>query len=134
MFVATGALILPAAFDAGLPDSIAAREGVLAMSRGVAIILLIIYLLFLIYQLRTHEHVFTEGQEEDEISKISVPAAAMTILLSAAAVSFSSDYLVGSLDAVVHAFGISKTFVGLILIPLVGNAGTSIISEETNTQ
>jgi len=123
MFVATGALILPAAFEAGLPDSIATEEGVIALSRGASLILLIIYVLFLMYQLRTHTHVFNEGQEEDERINISAFSAIMTILVSAVAVSFSSDYLVGSIDDVVKAFGISKTFMGLILIPMVGNAG-----------
>jgi len=123
MFVATGALILPAAFDAGLPDSVSTKEGVIALSRGAALILLILYILFLMYQLRSHTHVFNEGQEEDESIKISAFMATMTVLVSAVAVSFSSDYLIGSIDDVVKAFGISKTFMGLILIPMVGNAG-----------
>jgi Ca2+:H+ antiporter len=129
MFVATGALILPAAFDAGMPDSEIARRGILALSRGAAIILLIIYILFLVYQLKTHTHVFNEGQNEDNPINISAPVAAMTILFAATAVSFSSDYLVGSIDEVVEVFGISKTFMGLILIPMVGNAGNLRLDE-----
>jgi Ca2+:H+ antiporter len=124
MFVATSSLILPAAFDAGLPDSISAEEGILALSRGTAIILFILYILFLVYQLHTHAHVFDEDEAEEEGVQISVWAAVATVLLSAVAVSFSSDYLVGSIDEVVEIMGISKTFVGLVLIPMVGNAGT----------
>ena len=51
---------------------------------------------------------------------------ASTILVVTVAVSFCSDYLVGSIDDVVESFGISKTFIGLILVPIVGNAGISM--------
>jgi Ca2+:H+ antiporter len=128
MFVATGSLILPAAFDAGLPESVNAREGVLELSRGTAVVLLIIYILFLVYQLKTHTHVFnTEDLDEEGASEAQVApwASAVTILIVTTAVSFCSDYLVGSIDDVVQSFGISKTFIGLILVPIVGNAGTS---------
>ena len=153
MFVATGALILPAAYDAGLGSS--TEAGVLALSRGTAIILLIVYILFLIYQLKTHPHVFeTEGlhgeedgddtQEGRETAErgetrveeqgldlgeqateviISPLILASTLFIVTTAVSFCSDYLVGSIDDVVVSLGISKTFIGLILVPMVGNAG-----------
>jgi Ca2+:H+ antiporter len=126
MFVATGALILPAAFDAGLPDNTGTKAGVLALSRGASVILLIVYILFLVYQLGTHHHVF-DAEEEDEANTtetaIAPWATASTILISTVSVSFCSDYLVGSIDEVVESLGISKTFIGLILVPMVGNAG-----------
>ena len=130
MFVATGALILPAAFDAALPQSHQAQTGVLALSRGTSIILLILYALFLVFQLKTHVSVFNtedvvnESGEGEQKIVLSPLFAASAILVVAVAVSFCSDYLVGSIDDVVKAFGISKTFIGLILVPIVGNAGT----------
>jgi Ca2+:H+ antiporter len=127
MFVATGALILPSAFDAGLPRGPSTEAGVLALSRGTAVVLLIIYILFLVYQLRTHTYVFeTEGMNDDEDTAGVVLApwvTASTILVVTVAVSFCSDYLVSSIDDVVDSLGISKTFIGLILVPIVGNAG-----------
>ena len=134
MFVATGALILPTAFDAGLPHDAKTQAGVLALSRGAAII--IIYCLFLVYQLHTHEYVFNidELNLDEEGNQIHIPAkvgpwaSGCTILIVATLVSFCSDYLVGSIDDVVQAFGISKTFIGLILVPIVGNAGISHVN------
>ena len=128
MFVATGALILPAAFDAALPDSHQAQSGVLALSRGTSIILLVLYLLFLFFQLHTHATLFntedTANEEREEEKVVLSPGfAASAILIVAVAVSFCSDYLVGSIDDVVKTIGISKTFIGLILVPIVGNAG-----------
>jgi len=130
MFVATGALILPAAFDAGLPDSISSKDGVLALSRGASVVLLIIYICFLFYQLKTHPDVFEEdGVIDDEEAMrrpgpaISMSVCVVTVLMVTVAVSFCSDALVGSIDDVVSAFSISKTFIGLILVPIIGNAG-----------
>ena len=48
MFVATCALILPSAYEAGLPHNKATKAGILALSRGTAVVLLIIYILFLV--------------------------------------------------------------------------------------
>ena len=124
MFVATGILIVPATYDVGFPSSTAA--GVLALSRGTAIVLLILYILFLLYQLKTHRRVFeTErlNEEEEEGVVIGPLVLALTLLVVTVAVSFCSDYLVTSIDAVVLSFSISKTFIGLILVPLVGNVG-----------
>ena len=54
MFVATTSLILPAAFEAAVPRTGATNEEVLALSRGTAVVLLILYLLYLFFQLKTH--------------------------------------------------------------------------------
>jgi Ca2+:H+ antiporter len=129
MFVATGALILPAAYESGVGNS--TEAGTLALSRGTAIVLLILYILFLVYQLKTHPHVFNaEGLEDDsensEQAPIGTIVVAATLFLVTTAVSFCSDYLVGSIDDVVVSFGISKTFIGLVLVPMVGNAGSRL--------
>ena len=103
-----------------------------ALSRGAAIVLLILYVCFLVYQLKTHSQVFeTANSEENDHEGAAKPpvsprVAAPTLLVVAIAVSFCSDYLVGSIDEVVKSFGISKTFIGLILVPIIGNAGISI--------
>lgn len=128
MFVGTGALILPAAFEAGLPGNASTQAGVLALSRGTSVVMLVIYLLFLVYQLKTHPHIFeTEGlygRGEDSAEAQFAPwASVSTLFIVTITVSICSDYIVGSIDGVVESLGISKTFIGLVLVPLVGNAG-----------
>jgi Ca2+:H+ antiporter len=126
MFVATGALILPAAFDAGLPHDVSTQAGVLALSRGASVVLLVIYICFLVYQLKTHSHVFEEEglHGAENAGPLVTPwTSALTLLIVTVTVSFCSDYLVGSIDEVVQSIGLSKTFIGLVLVPIVGNAG-----------
>lgn len=60
MAVAATSLIIPATLYASLTNS--AQEdteaNVLLVSRGTAIIMLMLYVLYLVFQLRTHSHLF----------------------------------------------------------------------------
>ena len=50
-------------------------------------------------------------------------AAGATLVIVTVAIAACSEYLVDSIDEVVKSSGLSKTFIGLILLPIVGNAG-----------
>lgn len=130
MFVATGSLILPAAFQEALPHSKKTEDQILSLSRGTAIVLLLIYILYLFFQLKTHVYLYevaTAGEEggEDEEAVIGVWTAGLTLVVVTVGIAICSEYLVDSIDEVVKSSGLSKTFIGLILLPIVGNAGPS---------
>ena len=124
MFVATGSLILPAAFQAALPDDKRTEDLALDLSRGTSIVLLIVYILYLVFQMKTHAHFYAEvaGEEEDEVALGPYVAGTILVIVTVA-IAFCSEYLVDSIDKVVKSSGINKTFIGMILIPIVGNAG-----------
>ena len=149
MALACSALLIPAAFHASLPVSKKSKDGfpvpgssdqlVLSLSRGVSIILLIVYMLYLLFQLKTHKQLFEEqANEADDViitastsqsfddNKVKEPLpiiSSFTVLVIATIlVSICADYLVGSIDNIVESSGLSKTFIGLIVIPIVGNA------------
>ena len=44
------------------------------------------------------------------------------LLLTSALVAVCAEFLVDSIDGMVKGSGVSETFVGLILLPIVGNA------------
>jgi Ca2+:H+ antiporter len=127
MFVATGSLILPAAFQVALPHDKTTEGQLLALSRGTSIVLFIIYALYLFFQLKTHAHLYeeaiTEANEPEDVA-IGPWVASTTLVIATVAIAISSEYLVDSIDDVVKSSGLSKTFIGLILLPIVGNAGT----------
>jgi Ca2+:H+ antiporter len=125
MFVATGSLILPAAFQAALPHDHNTTDQILALSRGTAIVLFIIYVLYLFFQLKTHAHLYDAAMDPDEEDppRIGPWVAGATLVIVTFGIAICSEYLVNSIDAVVQSSGISKTFIGLILLPIVGNAG-----------
>lgn len=174
--LAIAGIIIPTVFDQQtvLPDSSTA-----ALSRGTAIILLVVYGSYLFFQLKTHQDVFAEeskkvpmrpskhsiadgavkkglvnptrlvaipGQHEDggsnneklrnmlnanpqddeedeaEDPQLSFGVAVGTLVGSTVLVAVCAEYLVDSIDAVTTEGNISEEFIGLILLPIVGNA------------
>lgn len=106
------------------------ETNILILSHGTAIILLILYCLYLFFQLRTHANLFDAesqaAEDEEEEPSMGPWAAAAVLVLVTVAVSVCADYLVDSIDSIVESAHISKTFVGLILLPIVGNAAEHV--------
>ena len=147
MAVASAALIIPATvchsclapnpanklqlFSVLKSSSEDTEQNILTLSHGTAIILLILYVLYLIFQLRTHANLFdaeNQAEEQDEEEEPSMgpwPAAGVLIVVTIA-VAVCAEYLVDSIDSLVETAHISKTFVGLILLPIVGNAAEHV--------
>jgi Ca2+:H+ antiporter len=134
MAVAATSLIIPATLYASLKGSAAdSEDNILILSHGTAIIMLILYCLYLFFQLKTHAHLFdAEQQEEGEDGGEEEPQilgpipATICLVLVTLAVAVCAEYLVDSIDAIVEELHISKTFIGLILLPIVGNAAEHV--------
>ncbi|KAL9113204.1 MAG: hypothetical protein Q9227_002539 [Pyrenula ochraceoflavens] len=132
MAVATASLIIPATLYAALRGSKTAdsEENILILSHGTAIILLIVYAMYLFFQLKTHKEFFDaeqaaeEGEKEEAV--LNVWQATLMLVIVTVLVSVCADYLVDSIDAIVTKAHLSRTFIGLILIPIVGNAAEHV--------
>jgi len=96
----------------------------LVLSRGTALIMLIVYGLFLFFQLHTHKQFYKDedDDEEEETPEMTMPVSIFMLAVVTVFVAVCSDFLVDSLDEVTDAWGISETFAGMILLPIVGNA------------
>jgi Ca2+:H+ antiporter len=132
MAVASASLIIPATLYAVLADSEEDSDhNILILSHGTAIVLLVLYVLYLVFQLRTHADLFDaeQGSEDDadsDESQMGPVAAAFVLVVITIAVAVCAEYLVDSIDALVQTAHISKTFIGLILLPIVGNAAEHV--------
>ncbi|TKA34192.1 hypothetical protein B0A50_00172 [Salinomyces thailandicus] len=134
MAVAATSLIIPATLYASLTNSKAsADDNILILSRGTAIIMLILYCLYLVFQLKTHAKLFDaesneggEGGEPEEPQILGPVAAGVCLVIVTLLVAVCAEYLVDSIDSIVQTSGISKTFIGLILLPIVGNAAEHV--------
>lgn len=132
MAVASASLIIPATLYAALDSSNSSgtEDNILILSHGTSIILLIVYIMYLVFQLKTHADLFdAEGQEEgepEEAQLLGPWSAGVVLVVVTLAVAVCAEYLVDSIDAIVETAHISKTFIGLILIPIVGNAAEHV--------
>ena len=131
MAVASASLIIPATLYATLPGSKEDTEqNILILSHGTAIILLFIYIMYLVFQLKTHAELFDEENNDDEDkpeAELLTPwSAAVVLVVITLGVAVCAEYLVDSIDSLVETAHISKTFIGLILIPIVGNAAEHV--------
>jgi Ca2+:H+ antiporter len=91
----------------------------LKVSRVVSLIVLCCYLAFLFFTFVTHKGTTEEDHEEPSIK----PWLAMLLLaLTTVLVALSSELLVDAIDGIVSSWGIPKAFIGMILLPIVGNA------------
>jgi Ca2+:H+ antiporter len=138
MAVASASLIIPATLYATISQdanggSEEAQKNVLLLSHGTSIILLLLYILYLYFQLYSHHNLFADienqenGDDEEADGQILSPvAASIALVLVTVLVSVCAEYLVNSIDSIVESAHISKTFVGLILIPIVGNAAEHV--------
>ena len=64
----------------------------------------------------------SEVDDDKEEPQLSIWVAIFTLAASTALVAICAEYLVDSIDDLTQRGGLSKTFVGLILLPIVGNA------------
>ncbi|RLO05520.1 hypothetical protein DYB28_005356 [Aphanomyces astaci] len=124
LFVGSFAMLVPSYYL----DSIVANEtkadhaaAVLNLSHISAIFLVIMYVQLMVYQLVTHRAA-EDKKEEYELPELSFASSLIVLLLATLLVAVFSEFLVGSVDGFTESASIPKGFVGLILLPIVGNA------------
>jgi Ca2+:H+ antiporter len=105
---------------------VAEHPDVQAVSDITAGILLTLYVLMLVFYFRTPEVAHVSGHEPIG-PHWPGRLALLLLLLSTGAVAVISDVFVGTLDAVISDIGISAVFLGLIIVPLVGNIAENIV-------
>lgn len=123
LVVAVLGLVMPAVFHAVHPDPL--RRATVQMSIGVAICLMVGYLLSLVYSMGTHKVVFSEGSDvsaHQSPPTWSLRKSILVLIAAAGTIGVLSEFLVSSTEEAVKALGLSQIFVGLILIPIIGNA------------
>ena len=95
------------------------------ISIGIAILLLVIYLLNLLFSLKTHSDFFkSEEHKKDEEAEHAWPVKISIIILavSATCIAIVSEIFVEGVQEAGTKMGLSQGFVGFIIIPIVGAA------------
>ncbi|XAR60732.1 hypothetical protein NMG60_11034215 [Bertholletia excelsa] len=123
-------LLLPLMFRyaAGPADSLAASS-ILRLSRASSIVMLIAYAAYLFFQLKTHRQIFESREEEDsddglseDMPVIGLGSSLVWLAGMTAIIALLSEYVVDTIEAASDSWGLSVSFISVILLPIVGNA------------
>ncbi len=128
------ALVIPSMFSHSIgPET---SKEVEALSLGVAAVMIVLYIFGLIYsysQNNTHrkkdESPFSLEPVHD-IPRVgwSVRFSIVILALATVGVVVMSELLVGAVESVVQGLGLSEFFLGIILIPIVGNVAEHLVA------
>jgi Ca2+:H+ antiporter len=128
MTLAVVGLVFPALFHTIRPAAGFPRE--LMLSESVALVLAVTYGFSLLFSLKTHRNLFG-GEPHPTVGEVWGPLKAVLVLgVATLGVVIQSEILVHAVEGVTATMGFSETFLGLIIVPIIGNAaehGTAVL-------
>ncbi len=124
------ALIMPAIFHEVARHSAAARSHEDDLSLEISVVLFVVYVLSLIFSLKTHSHLYGSDKEKEENEDDEARGthgwsrrkSLLVLLGSMVLVAVMSEFLVGAVEEASHSLGLTQVFVGVILVAIIGNA------------
>ncbi|KAL4572389.1 hypothetical protein LXL04_019163 [Taraxacum kok-saghyz] len=120
-----------AANESTTADALSTATATLNLSRASSVVMLVAYFAYLIFQLWTHRHIFEAQEEEnedgtdgsdDETAVIGFWSGMIWLIGMTAVISLLSEYLVDTIEEASTSWGISVSFISIIVLPIVGNA------------
>ena len=124
MALAAIAILVPSVFAALGSDEMASRS--VRYSVVVSAVLLGVYVLSLVFLLRTHADLFRGEESASEPEQHGLPwSVSLTVGVMSAVtllIVWTSEMLVGTVEHASAALGLSNLFVGVVVVAVVGNA------------
>jgi len=129
MLLAALALAIPSLFFFHHEETTGPVE---ALSLGTAITMIVIYALGLFFAFRlTPEPDLAQEIHEEHHGGWPVRKAVVLLLASTVLIAWLSEVLVGAVEHTIAAWGISEFFIGIIVVPLVGNVAEHTVAVQT---
>lgn len=134
-------LMIPGTYHATLPLTPENLEHILTISRITAVLLLVAYGIYIFFQMRSHhalytallsaeEHSQAEKAQVSEEDKLCAAECIISMCIALPLVTLLAINLVNLIPYIVKERGISETFLGLILVPIVEKAAEHISTAE----
>jgi Ca2+:H+ antiporter len=128
MLLAVISLMVPSGFSRFFSSGTPILEE-FYLNFGLAIVLLLVYVLYLIFMLKTHPEFFASsgggGHQHDDAAHWGVPRAVGSLVAASVLAAWMSEILVGAAEGTGKALGMSQAFIGLIFLAIVGGAAES---------
>jgi Ca2+:H+ antiporter len=122
------ALSVPSFFNAAIePDTLRVEE----LSLTTAFAMIVIYVLAIVFSLRSRTPIEAHGatvQPSHSGPRWSTRKALGILVLATVGIALMSEFLVSSVEPVTQQLGFSEFFVGIIIIPLIGNVAEHLVA------
>jgi Ca2+:H+ antiporter len=109
------------------------RAAVEYLSLGVAVVMMVVYALSILYAFRLPPvkvrelAEFARPDEAPTAARWSIALAMGVLLIATLFIAWLSEILVGAVEPVVSRLGVTEFFLGIVVIPLVGNAAEHMV-------
>jgi Ca2+:H+ antiporter len=130
LVLAVIALTVPSLFNHTVTGKELPANTTEAISLGVAGVMIVLYVLGLIFSLRAARPGASALAPEVSAEKPqwSMRTSLVVLAVTTLAVVWLSEILVGAVDKVMAASGLSEFFLGIILIPIIGNVAEHLVA------
>ncbi len=129
LVLAVLALCVPSVFSHTSAGAVLPDRTLESISLGVAGVMIILYVLGLIFSLRGST-ALAPAPDEAAAPHWSKQTSIIVLGLATAAVVWLSEILVASVEPVTAVLGLSEFFLGIILIPIIGNVAEHLVAVE----
>lgn len=101
-----------------------------ALSIGTALVMIVLYVLSLLYSFKfTGTSLASESAESTiHVPSWSLRKAIIILAFATGGVVVASELLVGAVEPMIASLGVSEFFIGIILIPLIGNVAEHLVA------
>ena len=121
------AMTVPSLFSLYIADSVRVEE----LSLTTAATMLMLYILFVIYTLRSCTRERCDAVTVREALPVHAWSSGKSLAvmgLAMAGIALMSELLVASVEAVTDTLGLTPFFVGIIIVPIIGNVAEHLVS------
>ena len=94
----------------------------------MAIIMMVLYALGLIETSNVKESPLSQHLSKDDLPGWTLSQALIILVLATIGVLWLSETLVGATQAVIASSGVSEFFLGIVLVPIIGNVAEHLVS------
>jgi Ca2+:H+ antiporter len=126
MALAVVALSLPAVFAIGGDNGSPSTHDVELLSDWMAVVLIALYALYLLFSLRSQGP--SAEQAEHGTASMTLPVAVGLLAAATIGIVVMSEVLVGAIEPTAEDWGLTELFIGVMLVPLVGNVAEHLVA------
>lgn len=120
------ALFIPSIFSLSIAPDVIAE---LRFSEGISAVMILLYVLTIIYTMTAKQKTYTH---EPIVHEHTWPLwkSGLVLLVSTIGVVVASELLVGAVENVTETLGLTEFFLGIIIVPIVGNIAEHLVAVE----